>query len=151
MRPEFVIETNGENSVLETGERRTHYGFCVRNAGRTIATGVRVQLIRVEGRRPGCELRCLLDHAFDLAPFRCETGASISASLALVPETAIGFGLATKTELDAVTFDDDLILPSVTGLPDQFEEVASGFADYRYTVVAFDDRAQFARKVIAIR
>ena len=62
-RPKLIIESDSDSSVLEIGEHYSHYGCSVRNVGRTIATGARVQLVRIEGRNSGHEFRCLLEHA----------------------------------------------------------------------------------------
>lgn len=148
-RPKLIIESNGDNSVLETGEHYSHYGCSVRNVGRTIATGVRVQLVRIEGRHSGHEFRCLLEHTYELFPFRHGTGASASAPIVLVPGMAIEIGLASKKGSDVITHCD-AILPSVSGIPELFEEMVFGLSEYRYTVVAFDDRAHSARKVLSI-
>ena len=60
-RPKLVIESCHENSVLETTEYHTVYGFSIRNAGRSIATGVRVQLLEIVARHEGDKhyLSCL--------------------------------------------------------------------------------------------
>ena len=150
-RPKLVIEAFGENSVLETGECRTHYGCSVRNTGRRIATGVRVQLVRIEGRRTGHEYRCLLDHAYNLSPFRGGTVKSTFAPLVLTPGVAIEIGLASKKDFDDGGVNDDIIFPSISGVPELFEEIAFDLDEYRYTLVAFDDKAHSAMKVLSIR
>ena len=149
-RPKLVIEPCCENSVIETTEHHTIYGFSIRNAGRRIATGVRVQLVKIVAQNNGTKNRLLSENAYDLSPYRRGKGELLSVPLTLVPGAAIEIKLASRNDFDDEIYED-VIYPSVSALPHLFEEIATGATGYLYTVVVFDDKAHSSQKILSLR
>ncbi len=154
-RPRLVIELPHENCQILShgaevgpGEIRDEkiFGFYVRNVGRQIATGVRFQLIKIEYRKKdGPEFADISGHAYSLAVYKGAGRKSEDTETVLVP------GSAALVELASWREDYDPIFPAVSGLPDYFEEICSLAVEYRFTVVAFDDKARYVRKVLTIK
>lgn len=153
-RPKLVIEPVGENCVLlahgtEAGKGEIYdeeiYGLYVRNTGRKIATAVRVQLIKIEYReRDWPKFADISEHAYDLALYKGAGRKSEDTEAVLVPGATVVIELAGWRE------DYHTIFPAVSGLPDYYEEICSLATEYRFTVVAFDDKAHFVRKVLTV-
>ena len=150
-RPKLVIESCHENAVLETTEHHTIYGFSVRNSGRGIATGVRVQLLTIVARHEGKKHYRLSENAYDLSPYRRGKSESLSVPLTLVPGAAIEIMLASRNDFKDDAICDDVIYPSVSEIPHLFEEIATGADEYRYTIVAFDDKAHSTQKTLSLQ
>jgi hypothetical protein len=154
-RPKLVIEPVGQNCVLlghgtEAGSGEIYdeevYGFYVRNTGRRIATGVRVQLINIEYREHNWpKFADISEHAYDLALYKGAGRKSEDTEAVLVPEATVVIELARWRE------DYGTIFPAVSGLPDYYEEICALATEYRFTVVAFDDKAHFVRKILTVR
>lgn len=149
--PKLVIELANERCVLVShGVEASHgqildetiYGFYVRNTGRRIATGVRVQLIQIEHRGiKDKEFRTASEHAYDLAQYKGTEGSKT----VLVP------GAVAVMELALWREDYWAVRPAVGELPDHYEEICGDSTEYKFTVVAFDDNARFVRKVLTVR
>lgn len=146
-RPKLVIESRHEHSVLEISERHTFYGFSIRNTGRSIATGVRVQVIKIVAQHDGSKNLVLSENAYDLSPYRRGKGETLSAPMTLVPGAAIEINLASRNDFDDGMYED-VIYPSVSEVPHLFEEIATGATGYSYTVVVFDDKARSSQKIL---
>ena len=149
-RPKLIIRSRGENWLLEPTERHTIYGFSLHNAGRSIATGVQVQLVKVIAQHDENKHCLLSENAYDLFPYRRETRENISVPLTLVPGAAVDIQLASRNDHDDRPYED-VIYPSVSEIPELFEETATGATAYMYTVVAFDDKANFAQETLSLR
>lgn len=149
-RPKLVIESRHENSVLEISERHTIYGFSIRNTGRSIATGVRVQVTKIVAQLDGTNNRVLSENAYDLSPYRQVKGETPSVPLTLVPGAAIEINLASRNDFDD-GICEDVIYPSVSEIPHLFEEIATGAIGYSYTVVVFDDKARSSQNILFLR
>lgn len=149
-RPKLVIESRHTNWLLESTERHTVYGFCVRNKGRTIATGVRIQLVKIVARHEGNKHYRLSENTYDLAPYHHGKRESVSAPLTLVPGSSVEIDLASRNDSDNGAYED-VIYPSVSQLPHLFEEIATGAIEYTYSVVVFDDRANSSQKTLSLR
>jgi hypothetical protein len=153
-RPRLAIYEIGDNNILlsHTVEAANHeyykekrYGFYVRNAGRRAATGIRFQIIKIEYRgKEWPEFAVSSEHAYELALYGGQHVRSRDTETVLVPGATAVIDLAGWRE------DYDVIFPSVTGLPDYYEEICSGADEYRFTVVAFDDKARYVQKVITV-
>ena len=144
-RPKFVVESRQENWILERAERHTVYGFFVRNKGRTIATGVRVQVVKILARHDGNKHYILSENAYDLLPYHQGRRESVSVPLTLFPGSSVDIHLASRNDYDNGAYED-VIYPSVSELPHLFEEIATGANEYIYTVVVFDDKANSSQK-----
>lgn len=153
-QPKLMIEPVGKNCVLlahgaEAGNGQIYdeeiFGFYIRNIGRRIATGVRVQLIKIEYReRDWPDFAGISEHAYDLALYKGAAPRSEATETVLVPGASVVIELAGWRE------DQFAILPAVSGLPDYYEEICATATEYRFTVVAFDDRARFVQKVMTV-
>lgn len=122
------------------------YGFYVRNVGRTIATCVRFQIIRVECRKGKCLGFSECSHqAQDLAIYTNSTGKRGAEMVTLVPGARVLVHLGSWRE------DYGVVFPGSISVPDYYEEICTGASEYRFTVVAFDDRAHFKSAVAIIR
>lgn len=154
MQPRLVIESPGDNcEILSHGAEAGHgeiydekiYGFYVRNVGRRIATGVRIQLIKIEyAERSWPEFAEISEHAYDLALYKGAGRKSEDTEATLVPGAAVTVKLAGWRE------DYDPVFPAVSGLPDYYEEICGSATRYKFTVVAFDEREQFVQKVLTV-
>ena len=92
----------------------------------------------------------LSENAYDLFPYRRATRETESVPLTLVPGAAVEIQLASRNDHDDRPHED-VIYPSVSEIPELFEETASGATAYMYTVVAFDDKANFAQETLSLR
>ena len=147
-RPRLIIESPNDKGVLEVRERDIIYGCSVRNVGRLTATDVRVQLLKVEARHQN-GYRTLLEHTYDLEP---TAHTDCSDPIVLVPGGKKDFRLAYSRDSGlAYSTYDGIVFPSVSELPEQFEELAFGVDEYRYTVAAFDHPDPGAPQAIRIR
>lgn len=121
------------------------YGFQLRNTGRGIATGVRIQLIKIEyydeQRSKYIEVS---EHAHDLSLYTSAGRQPDNTEIVLVPGANVDVQLASWRE------DYDVIFPSVSALPDYYEEICYSAPDYRFTVVAFDDKGHFVQEVLTL-
>ena len=154
MRPRLVIGSPNDRCLIlshfdQVGNDEFYeekiYGFYVRNIGRRIATGVRVQLIKTEYRgRSWPEFAEISEHAYDLTIYKGAGRKSHDIETVLVPKAAILIRLAGWRE------DQDVVFPAVSGLPDYFEEICHGATEFRFTVVAFDDKARFVQEVLTV-
>ena len=149
-RPKLVIDSYCENSVLEIGERHTTYGFSVRNKGLTVATGVRVQLVKMVAHHDENKHNILSENAYDLSPLRRRDTGSTSVPLTLFPGASIEIALASRNDRDDGRYED-VIFPSVSEMPHLFEEMATGATEYMYSVVVFDDKANSSQKTLSLR
>ncbi len=147
MRPRFTI---GPADVLWEDPLAIHpggesnpsvvYGFHIRNTGREVATGIRVQLTKIEIRRqadegePTCLLRCTYDLGLE--------GGGSEATL--VPAAAVAVRLASWSRAS------DVIAPETSGLPQYYQEVCENAAEYRFTVVVFDDRSHHKEQTLTL-
>lgn len=153
-RPRLDIEMPGGNCQILShgtevgrGDIRDEkiFGFYVRNTGRQIATGVRIQLIKIEYREKDWpEFADISDQAYSLALYRGAAHKSEDTETVLVPGASALVHLASWRE------DYDPIFPAVSGLPDYYEEICALAVEYRFTVVAFDDKVRYVRKVLTI-
>ena len=114
-RPKLVIESREANWILEPTERHTVYGFSLRNKGRTIATGVRVQLVKIVARHDGNKQYLLSENAYDLLPYHQGKRESVSVPLTLFPGSSVEIYLASRNDSDNGAYED-VIYPSVSGL-----------------------------------
>ena len=153
-RPRLVIESPGHNcQILSHGTEAGHgeiydeniYGFYVRNVGRRIATGVRIQLIKIEyAEQSWPEFAKISGHAYDLALYKGAGRKSEDTETVLVPGASVLVKLAGWRE------DHDVVFPAVSELPDYYEEICVYATEYKFTVVAFDERARFVQKVLTV-
>jgi hypothetical protein len=154
LEPKLVIEVKGQNSRLlsHTVEaphgqylKEEIYGFSVRNIGRSVATGIRVQLVRIEQRgRKDENFGTISEHAQDLEHYNGDSRASGGTEAVLVPGAAVIIELAWWPE------NWWALMPAVAALPHYFEESCADASVYRFTVVVFDDKARFAQQIITI-
>lgn len=147
-RPRIVLQSRDKDTVLEVTERHKVYGFSLQNVGRRIATGIRVQLVKIEARH-GERHICLLHNAYDLRPYRQERSDSPLVPITLFPGAQIDIALASRYEEN--TEHADVAWPSVPELPELFEELAAEANEYLYTVVAFDEKDHAAWRVFSLR
>ena len=148
-RPKLVIIAKS-SSELETTQYHTIYGCLIKNTGRTIAAGVRIQVVRIEGRH-GNNWICLSECSHDLAPYQDRNNPSENRSLALVPSAAIEVAVASKSDHPNDQAYDGIVFPANFQAPDWFEQLASDVDEYRYTVIAFDEAGHFAKEILTIR
>ena len=149
-RPKLVIEPLGDRGVLEVRERQTIYGCSIRNVGRLPAADVRVQLLKIEARGQNGKYRTLLEHTYDLAP--TASASDRTAPIILVPGGKKDFRLASSQDSGlAYSAYDGIVFPSVSELPEQFDELAFGVDEYLYTVAAFDHPGPVVTRAIRIR
>lgn len=154
-RPRLVIELPHENCQIlshgaQVGRGKIYdekiFGFYVRNEGQRIATGVRFQLVKIEYReKEWPEFADISDQAYELTLYMGAGRKSEDTETVLVPRAG------ALVELGGWREDHEAIFPSVVGLPDYYEEICAGATDFRFTVVAFDDKARFVRKVLTIK
>lgn len=149
-RPKLIIRSRNENFLLEPSEHHTIYGFHLHNAGRSIATGVQIQLVKMIAQHDENRGYLLSENAYDLFPYRRDTRETMSVPLTLVPGAAVEIKLASRNDHDDGPYED-VIYPSVSEIPELFEETASGATAYAYTVVAFDDKANFVQETLSLR
>ena len=154
-RPQLAIELPNDNcQILSHGAEVGHgeiydekiYGFYVRNVGRSIATGVKIQLIKIEySGKSSPEYSEISEHAYTLSLYKGSDVNSADTEAVLVPGASVLVKLAGWRE------DYDVLFPAVSGLPDYYEETCGGATKYRFTIVAFDDQKRFVRKVLQVR
>lgn len=121
------------------------YGFHVRNTGRRIATGVKFQILKIETRNDSSRgFATASDRVITLATYNHADKIRGDIQTTLVPNAATLVSLAFWRE------DRDAIFPSATYLPDYYEEGCADAIEYRFTVVAFADNANFATEVLTI-
>ena len=149
-RPKLIIECCQENWILEPTERDTIYGLSVRNKGRRIATGVRVQLVKIVAKHDGDVCRLLSENAYDLLPYRQGSGEPVPIPLTLIPGSSVEIIMASRKDSDSGAYED-VIFPTVSNLPHLFEDLATGAIEYTYTVVVFDDKGNFSQKILSIQ
>jgi hypothetical protein len=140
-----ILTHHAEAANGETYEEET-YGFYVRNAGRRIATGVRFQLMKIEYRGknfPHFVDRSLQTH--DLSVYNQFGDGRGASAITLVPNARAIVHLGTWRE------DSSVIFPAVASIPDYYEESCQGADEFRFTVVAFDDKARFITALARIR
>jgi hypothetical protein len=153
-RPRLVIEElDGGSRILshstpigdshELVEERM-YGFLVRNAGRSMAAGVRFQLLKIEYRERDGEFITVADHAFTLSVYAGADGSDGGTETSLVPNAAALVHLGIWRQ------DIDALVPAVTGLPDYYVETCAAGVEYRFGVVAFDPQGRYAEKTLTI-
>lgn len=63
----------------------------------------------------------------------------------IVPGAAALVALAEWRE------DHDAVFPSVTGLPDYYEEMSAESVEFVFTVAAYDDKARYVTKALTIQ
>ena len=153
-RPVLLVKPAGDDCLLlshttevSSGElcKEKIYGFFVRNLGRRVATGVRVQLLKAEHRPRGATaFETVSEHSYDLALHHGSIRKSTDTETVLIP------GASVEIELAGWREDYDVVFPTVSGLPEYYEEICSGSVEYRFTVVAFDENANFAQRVLTI-
>jgi hypothetical protein len=157
MRPKLrIFDPKGRNWQFlmqlveaEKGKKRIEerrYGFCVCNYGHRIATGVRFQLLKIEYRHEGwAEFHQISGQTFDLFVAN-ESGSDRGANMTtLVP------GAVTTVHLASWREDFELVLPETAVMPMGYVEMCQHAVEFRFTVVAFDDQAQFTKSVATIR
>ena len=116
------------------------YGFALRNTGKRVATGVRVQLTKIETRSGDAEFSCISGHASDLgfgganAPSRPENTVTV-----LAPQATAVVKLGLWREPYGV------IMPAVL-TPERFEELVVD--EMQFTIVAVADEADAVSEVI---
>lgn len=154
-RPRLAIVEDGQYCILSDAEEvasgqlldREIYGFDVRNAGRRIATNVRFQLLKVEGRDKGSdEFHLLAEGAYDLSVFRESRRDFGSPTATLVPGAQVTVELAKWREDHF-----DALMPAIREVPPYFEESCQGVREFRFTVAVFDDEREFKSAVLSVR
>ena len=120
------------------------FGFYVRNGGRRIATGVRFQLQKIEYKERDGDLVTVAEHAYELALYNATDKARGVEVTSLVPKGKALVYLAEWRE------DWDVIFPAIGGTPDYYESICAAGVEYRFSVVAFDDRGYCAEETITI-
>jgi hypothetical protein len=159
MRPRLRIEpvsggSNGWRILMHSAQvnrgeflEEETYGFYVHNIGRTIATGVRFQLIKIEYRGSEWpEFAEASNQTSDLAVYNGSGANKRGAeSATLVP------GAKTLVHLGSWREDYDVVFPAIHSIPDYYEESCSSADEFRFTVVAYDDHAHFTTGVAIIR
>ena len=150
MRPRFTIEAPGH--VLREEPLARHpsgesnpsvvYGFHIRNTGREVATGIRVQLTKIETRykadegEPTCISRCTYDLGLE--------GGGSEATLVPAAATAVRLGSWER--------EHGVIIPEISGrLPQYYLEVCEQATECRFTVVVFDDRSHHKEQTLTFR
>ncbi len=157
MRPRLRIEpvsggSNGWRILMHSAQvgrdeflREETYGFYVHNIGRTIATGVRFQLIKIEYRESkGPEFAKSFDQASDLAVYNGSDTGRGAETATLVP------GAKTLVHLGSWREDYDVVFLATDSIPDYYEESCGRAVEFKFTVVAYDDRAHFTTGVAII-
>ncbi len=123
----------------------TIYGFSVKNVGRSIATGVQFQMVKIETRANADEaFRLASDHTYSLSLFEGANAHTLPESITLLPSAQVDVRLATERE------DSWAIMPAIRRIPDYFEESHTTSDEYRFTVAVFDDKSHSASSVILI-
>lgn len=152
LKPRLKIEASEDCRALHHTAQTEHgyldeeiYAFSVSNKGFRIATGVRFQLIKIEKRESDAKkFETVSDEASDLAPY---IGSDVTAEpnpAVLVPGAAISVRLGKWRE------DYPCVIPAVRNLPDYFEEMCDTADEFRFTVIAFDDKARHTKKVLTV-
>ena len=91
-----------------------------------------------------------MEHAHDLAP--TASASDCTTPIVLAPGGKKDFRLASSQDSGlAYSAYDGIVFPSVSELPEQFEELAFGVDEYRYTVAAFDHPGAVVTQAIRIR
>ena len=91
------------------------------------------------------------ENAYDLSPYRRGKSEPPSVPLTLFRRAAVEIILASRSDVKDDAIYDDIIYPSVSEIPHLFEEIATGADEYRYTIVAFDDKANSTKKILSLR
>ena len=146
---QLAIESIGENSVLDVTERHTTYGFSVRNVGRNLAKGARVQLVQVEGRGQDSNDRTLLERTFALEPVG--DGGDGSTSIAMVPGRTIRVRLASSRRDAGYGPHFGVAFPAVSGRSEHYDNFAANLDDDRFTVAVVADGSGVVSKSLCIR
>jgi hypothetical protein len=140
--PVNVDTSSSCRSTAREGVDENYYGFDVRNRGRRIATGVRFQVLKIECREPKASaFNTASDTALDLF---LHTGADArrgAREATIVPGASVTVQLAWWRE------DRDVIIPAIDHALDCYEEGCAGAREYKFSVVAFDDRGHFVTAV----
>ena len=126
------------------------YTFSVKNTGRSIATSVQFQLIKIEFQQnEKCGFQCISEHVYNLPVYNSQTNQKYTEAV-LIPEATVDVHLASRPDYKERGMD--IIYPASPGLPDFYDTVCEGAAKYRFTVVTFDDddKARYAQKVMTI-
>ena len=124
------------------------YTFSVKNTGRSIATSVKFQLIKIEFQHnEKCGFKCISEHVFTLPLYKSESTKEYTNAV-LIPRANVDVHLAWRPAYEEMGMN--IIFPAGRGLPDFYDTVCEGAEKYRFTVVAFDDKAHYAQKVLTI-
>jgi hypothetical protein len=151
-RPKLVIEIiNDKNHLLshtaqvsaeETADE-TYYGFAVRNVGRSIATGVRFQILSIEFKDNGEEkYHHFKDTAIDIAVYVNAESEEGATSITLVPQAAARIAVAWNNEARGV------LMPCAKHVPDYWDENCEMADEFIFHVVVFDDGGNFVTGAI---
>ena len=124
------------------------YTFSVKNTGRNIATAVQFQLIKIEYQQhEKCGFKCISEHVSTLPLYKSQ-GTKEYTNAVLIPGAIVDVHLASRPAFEDMGMD--IIFPAGLGLPDFYDSVCEGAEKYRFTVVAFDDKAHYGQKVLTI-
>lgn len=146
-RPKLVIGDVVEVSTDDPTDACS-YTFCVQNKGLSIATSVKFQLIKIEFlHTEKCGFKCISEHVYNLPIYNSQSQQKYAEAV-LIPNATIHINLAFQPDYNEQ--GQDIITPASQGLPDFYDTVCEGAEKYRFTVVAFDDKAHYAQKVLTI-
>lgn len=158
MRPKLLIEVSadGENILLDhtaqldaqTMAQEKYFGFYVRNSGRSIATNVRFQILKIRWKDDGKEYVGTGDMALDLSTFRGSAAkdGDGSRSVTLVPKAAVP--VAFGRWMDG---PEDIVWPCAEHSLDYYEEASMNADEWELDVVMFDDTGSFVTKTLTTR
>lgn len=140
----LLLSHTSQISASETAEEM-YFGFKVKNAGRTIATGVRFQIIGIKFREGGQFVDYLGDMALDLSVYRGAAGSVVGPKeITLVPSAAVNIALAWWRE------DYECVRPCIENAFDYYDEMADNKTEYEFAIVAFDDAKNLATATIKV-
>jgi hypothetical protein len=140
----LIISHIAQIDVGEVAEEK-YFGFNVRNVGRSVATGVRFQILTLEFRdNDKKEFNRFPDTAMNLATYSGADSERGNEKITLVPGAAATIALAWWRE------DSEILRPCAANIFDYYEEACQEATQFKFHVVAFDDSGDFVTAIIPV-
>lgn len=155
-RPRLRIESASENLEVLSHKTSTAdsgwldekaFGFDVQNCGRSLATNVRSQLLKIEARdRDQSEFSVVFSGAAPLRLYSNVGRRDGSLVATIVPQARVIVALAEWRD-DHV----GVVFPATESWPDYYEEFCEGAVEYRFRVVAFSDDSHYVSETLLLQ
>lgn len=121
------------------------FGFGVHNRGKSVATGVRCQILKISHRRDDeSEFEEFPNSALNLCSFSGAGSVTGSDVVTVVPDATVVIGLAYWRQ------DIDVIRPLAANVFDYYDEITESSHVYRFEVVAFDDTGRYVTQRLSV-